>query len=281
MIPAVIFFMIGLLVLEMLLHMPGGDPACLNIDLESVPALEAEGPAEGACARLLLWLHALQLAGLAYLFAATAQVHNEWMLSTPDGQISALLLLLQVVRMFNTKVLNQWAVASTAALFQLLLLILQVVFGPDPGQFRVQASPEAILVPAASLAVLFLLGVTQPFIATYYLRLFSREGTVFYYHLPPLIFSEQWIRRLTRLSAWAALALSLLLAAFAVLGGYSPAQAMLHAAPALLLLSAVRLFENRMKLHHPVAVTLAMSAWLLRLGWLLAGPLMAGDGWTV
>ncbi|MFO8183050.1 MAG: hypothetical protein R6U39_02630 [Candidatus Aegiribacteria sp.] len=245
---------------------------------ESVQHVE-EGELSGMT-QLLSWMRILQLLLFGVLFAVTAAYAGFRLIYTPAGQIAALLLLTQVVRILNRKVINQWAVLGATVIVQCLLLFLLLLIGVVPGVPEVSADlPGRWALSFTSFAVLFLLTVTVPFTGTYYLRLIAREGSGSYFLLPTLIYSEYWIRRLTRVTAGVAMGVLVLLAFLVVSYGYPTVPSLIHMATVMMLLSALLLFRNRSRLHHPMAVTLVLLTWTLRIGWLVLEASSAGDGW--
>jgi hypothetical protein len=127
---------------------------------------------------------------------------------------------------------------------------------------------------------MFMLTVTAPFAITYYMRMMAREGSGFYYFMPPLIYSEYWIRRLTRFTANLALIVFIVITYMAISSGFPPFSALAQLLTVLALFPALTLFRDRMKLHHPAAVSLVLLAWLLRLGWILLEAFSPGNGWV-
>lgn len=271
--------LLGLLLLEELLHRLNRGSFLKDIDLagESVESLERDR--RNVLTRVLGWLRTFQLILFGAVFAYTAARTGVRIMDTPAGQLAALLILIQVARILNRKVVNQWAVLGVTVMIQGLLLIIIILI--DPVVPRDAAAVTGLqggwLISLASFAVLFMLSVTAPFAGTYYLRLAAREGSGFYYFMPPLIYSEYWVRRLTRITAFLALALLVLVAILVTVFAHPPASTLIHMLTVILVLPALLLFGNRFRLHHPLAVSLVLLAWLLRLGWLVAAALMPGN----
>lgn len=276
-----VFVLLGLLFLEELLYRldRGFFVAKEESAGESVQHVE-EGEQSGMT-QLLSWMRVLQLFLFGILFAVTAAYAGFRLIYTPAGQLAALLLLTQVVRILNRKVVNQWAVLGATVIVQCLLLFLLLLIGVVPGGTETSTDvPGRLVLSFSSFAVLFLLTVTVPFAGTYYLRLFAREGSGSYYLLPTLIYSEYWIRRLTRVTTGVALGVLTLLTFLVVSYGYPTAPSLIHMATVMMLLPALFLFRNRSRLHHPVAVTLVLLAWTVRIGWLVLEATTKGNGWV-
>lgn len=275
-----IFVLLGLLGLEEILYRIDRGFFLAGREMTGKSVLNVEEGERSRMTQLLSWMRLLQLFLFGVLFTVTAAYAGFRLIYTPAGQISALLLLTQVVRILNRKVINRWAVLGATVIVQCLLLFLLLVTGLVPGVPRTFAEvPGRWVLSFTSFAVLFLLTVTVPFTGTYYLRLFSREGSGSYYLLPTLIYSEYWIRRLTRVTVGFALGVLLLLAFLVVGYGYPMVPSLIHMATVLLLLPALSMFRDRSKLHHPVAVTLVLLTWTARIGWLVLEASPAGDGW--
>lgn len=280
MILILILILLGLLVLEELLYRYDRGFFLAGDDTAGESVQDVEEGRRSRMTQLLSWMRMLQLFLFGVLLAIAAAYAGFRVIYTPAGQLSALLLLTQVVRILNRKVINQWAVLGATVIVQCLLLFLLLLIGLTPGAPRALAEvPGRWLLSFTSFAVLFLLTVTVPFTGTYYMRLFAREGSAAYYLLPTLVHSEYWIKRLTGVTAWLALG-ALLLLAFLVAGyGYPMVPSLIHMATVLMLLPALFLFRDSSKLHHPVAVTLVLLTWTIRIGWLVLEATPAGDGW--
>jgi len=272
--------LLGMLLLEEILHRLNRGTIFTNVDLAGESVEHVESGEQGRLTRILSWIRLTQLFLFGFLFAYVAASSGVRLMYTPAGQLSGLLLLTQVVRILNRKVINQWAVLGVAVVLQGLLLVLLILTGLGQGGPAGEYDfPGRWAMSLASFSVLFILTVTVPFAITYYLRLIAREGSGFYYFLPPLIYSEYWIRRLTRVTANLALAVLLLLTLITVSCGYPLAPAIVHMTTVLVLFPALTLFRNSMRLHHPGAVSLVLLAWLLRLGLLLFEAVSPGNGW--
>lgn len=275
-----IFVLLGLLVLEELLYRLDRGFFLAGTEMAGQSVQNAEEGERSRMTQLLSWMRMLQLFLFGVLFAVAAAYAGFRLIYTPAGQLSALLLLTQVVRILNRKVINQWAVLGATVIVQCLLLFLLLLTGLVPGVPQVSADvPGRWMLSFSSFAVLFLLTVTVPFTGTYFLRLSAREGSGSYYLLPALIYSEYWIRRLTRVTAGVALGVLLLLAFLVVGYGYPMVPSLIHMATVMLLLPALSLFRNSSRLHHPGAVTLVLLTWTVRIGWLVLEASPAGDGW--
>lgn len=275
-----IFVLLGMLILEELLYRLDRGFFLAGEDIAGESAQNVEEGERSGMAQLLSWMRMLQLFLFGVLFAIAAAYAGFRLIYTPAGQLSALLLLTQVVRILNRKVINKWSVLGATVIVQCLLLFLLLLTGLVPGGPLVSSDvPGRWMLSFASFAVLFLLTVTVPFTGTYYLRLAAREGSGSYRLLPTLVYSEYWIRRLTRVTAGVALGVVLLLAFLVVGYGYPMIPSLIHMATVMLLLTALSLFRNGSKLHHPVAVTLVLLTWAARIGWLVLEASPAGDGW--
>lgn len=275
-----VLVLLGLLLLEEVFHRLNRGPVFMNVDLASESVENLESGHQGRLTRVLSWIRMIQLLVFGFLFVYVAANSGVRLMYTPAGQLSGLLLLTQIVRILNRKVINQWAVLGVTVVFQGVLLVLLMLTGLGAGS--VLSGSELTgrwIISLVSFSVLFMLTVTVPFAITYFMRMMSREGSGLYYFMPPLIYSEYWIRRLTRVTANLAMGLMLILVYMVASWGYPVVMALAHLVTVLSLYGALSLFRDRTKLHHPLAVTLVLLAWLLRLGWLLLEASSTEHGW--
>lgn len=277
---AVVIVLLGLLLVEEILYRLSRGRVSLSVDLagDTVERTESDG---GKLLQAMSWTRFIQLMVFGLLFVLVASRSGARLLGTPAGQLSGLLLMTQVVRMVNRKIINHWSVLGMTVVLQALILLLLLLVGLDPaGPAGTVEIPGRWMISITSFGVFFMLTVTVPFCATYFMRLLSREEGSFYYFLPTLVYSEYWIRRLTRVTAGLALALIVIIV-FLVAGyGYPLLPAVMNSVTVLLLFSSLAVFRDRMMLQHPMAVTLVTAAWLLHLGRLLVEAFSSLNAWT-
>jgi len=275
----ILFFM---LTLEEILHRLNRESSFMNIDFAGNSVEQVEQKGTGRFSRLLSWIRALQLLVFGLLFAIIAALSGIRVLNSAAGQIAGLLLLIQVVRILNRKVINQWSVLGITVMLQVFLLTLLIFSGiSSVPSIQSDANEAGWVVSLISFAVLFMLSITIPFTVTYYMRLFSREGSGLYYFLPSLAYSEYWIRRLSRISANIALTSLLMFAFFIVRYGSLAETAILHLVLVFFLFTAGSLFRNRLKLHHPTAVFLVLFSWIIDILWVFTGFASVSGSWSV
>jgi hypothetical protein len=270
---------LGLLLLEELLHRLNRGSFLRDIDLAGTTVERDEEADRGKLARFISWIRVLELLLFGGLFAVTAAYSGVKLMYTPAGQLTGLLLLMQIMRILNRKVINQWAVLGVTVILQGMILVLLLLTGLAPeGAIAADVHGQWIM-SMASFVILFLLTVTMPFAGTYYLRLLSREGSGFYYFLPPLIYSEYWITRFTRITANLAVAILVVLAVLTVSYEYPLLPAVIHMVTVLGLVGSISLFRDGSRLHHPLAISLVVLIWITRIGHLLFEASSEGNGW--
>jgi len=229
---------------------------------------------------LLRWMRLAELAVLAVIFAMAAASSGFVILFTTSGQLAGLILLLQLARIITRKVVDQWTVLRAVLVIQAILLVLLAVYGLESGGEVVPPYRSMNwLMTSLSFFSLFLLSISAAFCSTYYMRLTSREGSPFYYSLPPLSFSEYWIRRMIRAASIVTASTFLLHAVLYLIAGYPPGSVILQCVLLAALLPALLLFHNRKRLHHPRAVLLTSLAWILNMAWTLAGFTASSGSW--
>ena len=276
----IIFILFFLLILEEIFYRLNRGSSYRNIDLTGDSVEQSEREGTGRFTRLLSWIRVIQLLVFALLLAVTAALSGVRVMYTADGKLAGLLLLIQVVRILNRKIINQWAVLSVTVILQVLLLILLLPGGLTPEtSLHTEAYESGWILSLISFIVLFLLSITIPFSVTYFLRLFAREGSSFFYFLPTLAYSEYWIRRMTRVSAHAAVFPFLFQVFLIVKYEFPPGTVILHSVIVFVLFLSTYLFRDRLKLHHPIAVFLVTAVWVINIVWIMANLAPVSSGW--
>lgn len=276
----VIFVLFLLLIIEEIFHRLNRGSSFMDIDLAGDSVEQVEKKGTGRFTRLLSWIRTVQLLVFGLLFAVIAAFSGIRVLYTAAGQLAGLLLLIQVVRILNRKVINHWAILGITVILQVLLLILLIFTGITPEADLQSAAHETDwIVSLASFVQLFLLSTAIPFTVTYYLRLFAKEGSGFYYFLPSLAYSEYWIRRLVRVASNTALGSLLILTFLIVKCEYPAGVAILQITLVFLLFTTTSLFKNKLRLHHPAAVFLVAATWTLNIVWILVNLTSVSNNW--
>jgi len=276
----IVFILFFLLMLEEIFHRLNRGSSFMNVDLAGDSVEQVEQKRTGRNSRLLPGIRIVQLIVFALLFSFIAAQSGVKVICTTSGQLAGLLLLIQVVRILHRKVINQWAVLSVTVILQVLLLILLMIKGIAPdNSIQTIAHEVSWIVPLMSFVVFFLLSVTMSFTGTFYLRLFSMEGSALYYFMPSLVYSEYWIKRLTRISATGALITLLVILFLAFSYGHSAGPSILQIVLVMFLLTAKFLFRSKSQLCHPAAVFLVASAWIFNIVWLLTDLSSLSSGW--
>lgn len=269
-----------LLILEELCHKFNKVSPSMDIDLieDSFDRLSNGNPSR--ITRLLVWIRIGQLLAFGVLFALIAALSGMKVLYTTPGQLAGLILLIQVVRIANRRIIKQWSVLGSAVFLQVILLILLIFTGLTAEYAHESAFYQTDwILSSFSFLVLFMLSLSFPLICTYFFRLFAREGSNLYYFFPPLAYSEYWMRRIIRATVWIALAAFLFHLFLIFQSGNQTGPAILHLLLTILLFTSVFLFRNRRRLHHPVAFSLILVAWIVNISWLLAGLTTASRNW--
>jgi hypothetical protein len=264
------FISFFLLILEELFHRLNKAVPLMNIDLtdDSFDRLSNGNPSR--ITRLLVWIRIGQLLVFGVLFALIAALSGMKVLYTTPGQLAGLILMIQVVRIANRRIIKQWAVLGSAVFLQVILLILLILTGLTTITAHESAFYQTDWVLSSlSFIVLFMLSLSFPLVCTYFIRLFAREGSNIYYFFPPLAFSEYWIRRIIRTTVWIALAAFLFHLFLVLQSGNQAGPAILHLVLTILLFTSVFLFRNKCRLHHPFAFALIIIAWIVNISWLL------------
>jgi len=233
---------------------------------------DAPGSSIGRPALIMRWVRIAQLVSFSIIFAIVATSTGFGILLTVSGQLAGLLLLLQMARILTRKVINQYAVLLAATILQALLLVLLIIVGLNAGGQLIPSDRSMDwLMSALAFSVLFQLSVAFSFSCTYSIRCFSTESSSLYESMPPLAFSEYWTRRLVRTAACTSVLTMFLQSLLFVFTGYPIGSVILQVILVSILITALYGFRDRTKLHHPVAMTLTILAWVLSMVWVLAG----------
>lgn len=278
-VPLIAFF---LLILEELCHRFSKVSAFMDIDLTDDSFESLVNGSQSRITRLLIWIRIGQLLVFGVLFALIAALSGMRVLYTTPGQLAGLILLLQVVRIVNRRIIKQWAVLGSAVILQVVLLFLIILTGLTKVNTHGSTFYQTDwILSSFSFLVLFMLSLSFPLVCTYFFRLFAREGSDLYYFFPPLAYSEYWIKRIIRNTVWIAFAAFLFHLFLIFQSGNQAGPAILHLLLSILLLTSVFLFRNKRSLHHPVAFALILVAWIVNISWLLAGFASASRNWIV
>lgn len=271
-----------LLVLEELLHRLNRGPSFIEFDLDGDDKDQIAEQKPWRITRFLSWLRIWQLLVFGVLFAIIAASSGMKVLSTTPGQIAALVLLIQVARIVNRKVIRQWAVLGGVVVLQVILLIVLGLKGLDAGgALESQVHQMDWFISVLSFLVTFLISLSIPFTGTFLLRLASREGSGFYYSQPPLAYSEYWVRRIASKAARMNLFFLLFHIFLIIKAGYPAGPLLLQIGLGLFLYLALLDFRKTTRLYHSLGVALISAAWSFNILWLVADLNTVSRGWFV
>jgi len=124
-------------------------------------------------------------------------------LSTPagnpaatQGQLSMILVGLQISRLFGRRILSRWSVLGVLQGLEIFLLVILVLlpFNPD-ARIEVGLSWDSLLALTGGVLYGIFLSLCTAFSLSYGIKLFSRESSLTYDTFPPLADSENWAVR--------------------------------------------------------------------------------------
>ena len=131
------------------------------------------------------------------------------LLSTPDGnpatghgQLTVMLVGLQIARLFGRRVLSRWSVLGVLQALELVLL-LTIILVPMTLSGRYPLSPLPLLALIGGVTYGILVTIAAAFSISYGVRLFARESSELYETFPPLADSENWAYKFSRFSLFA------------------------------------------------------------------------------
>jgi len=224
--------------------------------------------------RQLRVVRMIQLFLTMLLFAVAAGTTGHRFLVERLGQICALILLLQLVRIVGRRIIDRWVVLTVLGVEQAVLLLLVPFLG--------RTAPPATgvgglgwLGGAAAVLGTAALSISFAFATAFLIKLRIPERSGLFYELPPLVVAEAWARRLSTASTVLFLtSFAAFLTGFLVYGGGSVPAVVVGGVSVLLL--AARLASRRPSAYHPGLAVLLVMANLGALGLVIAGGLSPG-----
>jgi hypothetical protein len=208
------------------------------------------------------------------LFAVVAGATGHRVLVERLGQVAALILLLQLVRIVGRRVIDRWIVLTILGLEQAVLLLLLPFLGRS-AQPAAEVGGLGWLGGAAAVLGTAALSISFAFAAAFLIKLRIPERSGLFYELPPLVVAEAWARRLSTASTVLFLAsFAAFLTGFLTHGGDSVAAVVVGGIAVLLL--AARLASRRPAAYHTGLAVLLVLANLGALGLVIAGGLSPG-----
>ena len=208
------------------------------------------------------------------IFAVAAGATGHRILVDRLGQVCALVLLLQLVRIVGRKVIDRWVVLTILGIEQACLLLAVPFLNPvTPEQAEVVGlqwlgGASAVLATAA-------LSISFAFALSFLIKLKIPERSGLFYELPPLVVAESWARRLSLLST---VIFMISFASFlaAAIGHSTDNLAAVVVGGISALLLGSRLASRRSAAHHPGLAVMLVLANLGALGLILSGGISPG-----
>jgi hypothetical protein len=210
----------------------------------------------------------LQFLSFALLWILAGGKAGKALLTSSFGQVTTQLLLMQAARALGRKVFRKRTFLGVLGLQQGVLALAVPLLTPAPLPPDVQVSPAAWIAGLSLSFALLALGMAFTAAVVYFLRLSPAGERATFSDLPALHNSEALIQSSTLL-AIPCMAVAILMLRAGSQGGAVPMIAIAVAAvPALV----ARLIQtDRSRLHHPAANGASVLAYLLLLGFVLAG----------
>lgn len=215
----------------------------------------------------------LQLASIGWLFVTIDGMTRFGFFGCAAGQTGVVLIAMQIVRVIGRKMVNRWVVLGILQLQQLLLLLLLPFMGM-PGQLLISEPVRSVMLWVSGISGVVaasVLGIAFSFCTVYLLRLCAGERSRFYGTLPPLVYSESWIRRLAGISMLPVFVTVCGLSLLSVSRGELEPALIPSLAVLGLLTAALNSFRHRDRFHHPVANILTGMAVLVIFAAALSG----------
>ncbi len=176
------------------------------------------------------------------------------------GQLTLMLVGLQIARLFGRRVLSRWSVLGVLQGIELIFL-LSFIFMPmklSPGVLHL--SPLSLLALLGGVFYGIFISISTAFSISYGIRLFAKESSNLYDTFPPLASSESWSYKFSKFSLFAGVTG---LAGLFLLWGFSPLSGLFAVSLILqytgVLISRKQTFNG----HHPAAHVLWGVSFLL------------------
>jgi hypothetical protein len=208
------------------------------------------------------------------VFAVAANLTGHRVLVDRLGQVCALIILLQLVRIVGRKVIDRWIVLTILAAEQAVLLLIVIFLGPVTPEGAEVVGLEWLGGAAAILATAAL-SISFAFALSFLIKLKIPERSGLFYELPPLVVAESWIRRLSSASIWLFVVSTGAFLATALMEG-AAVRPLLWVGCITALLLGSRLASRRPAAYHTgLAVMLALAN-MAALALILSGGLSPG-----
>lgn len=219
------------------------------------------------------WVRFVELVLIMTLVLRVTSTRSVDIFLTRTGQISGLLLLLQIARIMSRRVISNLAVLITATTFQFVLCIPLFFLWSIESPGRIIGNNRAIsfAISFSLFLLLFFLTLCILFIVTYLIKKLSKDDSNTFNSMPPLIFSEKWTRRILPVTILLSTVSFLLPLIFLITGSCDLIDLTIPGATLFLLFTAWILFRNRRLLHHPAAMWLIASVWFINMLAMLIG----------
>ena len=176
------------------------------------------------------------------------------------GQLTLMLVGLQIARLFGRRVLSRWSVLGVLQGIELILLLSFISVPMKSSSGVLQLSPLSLLALLGGVFYGILISISTAFSISYGIRLFARESSSLYETFPPLASSESWSYKFSKFSLFSGAAG---LVGLFLLWGFSPLSGLF--AVSLILQFAGVLISRKQTFngHHPTAHILWGVSFLL------------------
>ncbi|MFO7950444.1 MAG: hypothetical protein R6U36_08765 [Candidatus Fermentibacteraceae bacterium] len=135
------------------------------------------------------------------VFAVAANITGHRVLIDRLGQVCALIMLIQLVRMLGRRVIDRWIVLTILGAEQAVLLLVVIFLEPVTPE-RTELAGLEWLGGAAAILATAALSISFAFALSFLIKLKIPERSGLFYELPPLVVAEHWVSRLSMASTW-------------------------------------------------------------------------------
>lgn len=126
--------------------------------------------------------------------------------ATGHGQLTMMLVGLQIARLFGRRVLSRWSVLGVLQALEVVLLLTIILVPVKSSYGEYPFSPLSLVALIGGVVYSIFVSITTAFSISYGVRLFAPESSRTYDMFPPLAGSESWAAKFSSFSLFAGIA---------------------------------------------------------------------------
>ncbi|MCP4646833.1 MAG: hypothetical protein GY852_03740 [bacterium] len=123
--------------------------------------------------------------------------------ATAQGQLSMVLVGLQITRLFGRRVLSRWSVLGVVQVQEVLLMCTILILPLKPSVFGSSILPDTMLVISGGVLYGIFVSIAAAFSIAYAVKFYAHESGRLFDAFPPLADSEKWAQTFSTFSLFA------------------------------------------------------------------------------